>query len=81
MSLFLDQDLVAEARTLAGPGRLSSYVNRALGRQLQHDSLAEFLDEIEEENGPIDTEILESVRQAWPGPGGSDGDGGTAGTS
>jgi hypothetical protein len=55
--------------------------SRAPGRQLQHDRLVEFLEELEKEKGPIETEILESVRQAWPGTAGNDGDGGPTGTS
>lgn len=37
VSLTLDEDLLAEAREMVGPRGLSSYVNRALRRQLQHD--------------------------------------------
>lgn len=47
---------------------LSSYVNRALGRQLQHDRLTRLLQELEDEAGPVDDTILEEVRRAWPAP-------------
>lgn len=66
VSLTLDQDLVSEAREVSGSRGLSSYVNRALGRQLQHDRLAGFLEELEREAGPIDADVLKQVRREWP---------------
>jgi len=68
ISLTLEEDLIAQARTLAGSRGLSSYVNRALGRQLQHDRLAALLEELEREAGPIDAQVLEEVQRAWPAP-------------
>jgi hypothetical protein len=68
VSLTLEEDLVSEAREVAGSRGLSGYVNRALGRQLQHDRLAGLLDELEREAGPIDEEVMNEVRRAWPAP-------------
>jgi hypothetical protein len=68
VSLSLEGELVTQARDRAGSRGLSSYVNRALSRQLQHDRLAGLLDELEREAGPIDAEIMEEVRRAWPAP-------------
>lgn len=65
-ALTLKEELVTEAREIAGSRGLSSYVNRALGRQLQHDRLASLLEELEAEAGPIDAEFLEEVRREWP---------------
>ena len=69
VSLTLEEDLVSEARQVAGSRGLSSYVSRALGRQLQHDRLAGLLDELEREAGPIDDDVMDEVRHAWPAPG------------
>ncbi len=69
VSLTLDEDLVAEAREVVGARGLSGYVNRALRHQLQHDRLAGLLAELEQEKGPIDPEVMEEVRRAWPAPG------------
>ena len=68
VSLTLEEELVSEARQVAGSRGLSNYVNRALGRQLQHDRLAGLLEELEREAGPIDSGILEEVRREWPAP-------------
>jgi hypothetical protein len=35
----------------------------------QHDRLASLLVELEQEKGPIDLQVLEDVRRAWPDPG------------
>ena len=69
VSLTLEEELLAEAREVVGVRRLSSYVNRALRNQLQHDRLANLLTELEQEMGPIEPRVIEEVRQAWPVPG------------
>lgn len=66
VSLSLEEELLAEAREVVGARGLSSYVNRALRQQLQHDRLAGLLAELEQEHGPIEPRMLEEVRQAWP---------------
>jgi hypothetical protein len=69
VSLSLEEELLAEARGIVGARGLSSYVNQALRHQLQHDRLAGLLAELEQETGPIDPEVMEEVRRAWPAPG------------
>lgn len=66
VSLTLEGELLAEAREAVGAGRLSSYINRALRHQLQHDRLAGLLAELEQEKGPVPQEIMEEVRREWP---------------
>lgn len=69
VSLSLEKGLLSEAREVVGTRGLSSYVNRALRNQLQHDRLAGLLAELEREMGPIEPQVMEEVRQSWPGPG------------
>ncbi|HZF09175.1 MAG TPA: hypothetical protein VFE33_10325 [Thermoanaerobaculia bacterium] len=69
VSLTLEEELLAEARAAVGARGLSGYVNRALRQQLQHDRLARLLAELEQEHGPIESQVLEEVRQEWPAPG------------
>ena len=69
VSLTLEEELLAEARDVVGARGLSSYVNRALRHQLQHDRLAGLLAELEQEKGPVEPEMMEEVRRAWPAPG------------
>ena len=65
VSLSIEEDVLAEARSRAGRRELSAYVNEALARQLQHDRLGELLDEMENESGPIPSELLEEARALW----------------
>ncbi len=67
-SLTLDKALLAAARELVGRRGLSRYVNRALRHQLQRDRLAGLLDELEQEAGPIEPQVMEEVRRLWPAP-------------
>jgi Arc/MetJ family transcription regulator len=69
VSLTLEEELLAEAREAVGIRGLSGYVNRALRYQLQRDRLAGLLTELERETGPIEPELMEEVRRAWPAPG------------
>jgi hypothetical protein len=69
VSLSLEEELVIEAREVVGARGLSSYVNRALRHQLQHDRLTGLLAELEQEVGPIPPRTIEEVRQEWPAPG------------
>ena len=69
VSITLEKELLAEARTVAGGRALSRYLNRALRNQLQHDRLAGWLAEIEREQGPIDPRVMAEVRDEWPDPG------------
>lgn len=69
VSLTLEEELLSEAREAVGSRGLSSYVNRALRHQLQHDRLASLLAELEQERGPIAPQVIEEVRRAWPSPG------------
>jgi hypothetical protein len=68
VSLTLEEELVAEAREVGGSRGLSTYVNRALRHQLQHDRLMGLLTDLEQENGPIEPRVIEEVRRAWPAP-------------
>ena len=66
VSLSLDDDLVAAARSRVGGRGLSGYVNEALRRRLQRDRLVELLGQMEAAAGPVDPGILEEVRRTWP---------------
>ncbi len=68
VSLSLDEELVAEAREIVGARGLSGYVNLALSHQLQHDRLSGLLAEFVQEHGPIDSQMMEEVRQEWLEP-------------
>ena len=64
----LEKEFLVEARGVVGARRLSSYVNRALRHQLQHDRLSSLLKELAQEKGPIEPEVMAEIRRAWPAP-------------
>lgn len=66
VSLTLDEDLVEQARALAGARGLSALVNEALRVKLQHERIRRLLDEMDEEHGPVPAETMEEVRREWP---------------
>ena len=68
VSLSLDAEVLAEARSRAGPRELSSYVNEAVRRRLQHDRLGELLEDMEAGSDPIPDDVLADARQVWRGP-------------
>jgi Arc/MetJ family transcription regulator len=70
VSLTLDADILAEARDQVGRRGLSSYVNDALRRKLQHDRIGAFLADAQAEVGPIPPVLLEEVRGEWQGAAG-----------
>ncbi|MEM8993829.1 MAG: CopG family transcriptional regulator [Acidobacteriota bacterium] len=66
VSLTLDETLLASARRRAGGRGLSGYVNEALRLKLQRDRLSGLLQELEEEHGAVDPEVVDEVKKAWP---------------
>jgi Arc/MetJ family transcription regulator len=65
VSLSLDEEVLAEARERAGRRELSSYVNDALRRRLQHDRLGDLLAEMDVESGPVPEDLLDEARRVW----------------
>ncbi len=72
ISLTLDESLLAAAREMVGRRELSRYVNQALRHQLQRDRLTGLLEELKEEAGPIEPQVMEEVRRLWPAPAGNE---------
>jgi len=67
VSISLDEGVLAEARERVGGRGLSSYVNEAVRRQLQHDRVADLLAQLDAESGPVPPELLEEARRTWRG--------------
>lgn len=65
ISLTLPGDLLDEARRYANSGDISAYVADALRRRIEFDRARRLLSELDEECGPIPTDIREKARQAW----------------
>jgi hypothetical protein len=66
ISLSLDTELLASARSIAGRRGLSALVNDALRIKLQHARLQGLLDDLDTEFGTTSEAELEKVRKIWP---------------
>ena len=65
VSLSLPADLVAEARQRA-KGNLSAYVADGLRRRILADRQREYLEEWEDQFGPIPEEAMKEMAALWP---------------
>lgn len=66
VSVTLDADLVAEAKSQVGERGFSRYVNEALALRRQRERLEQLERELADEFGPIPEEVREQVRKEWP---------------
>lgn len=65
LSISVPGDLARDVRKRVGPRGVSSFAARAMRRELERESLSDYLDELERVRGPVSTQILEDVRRAW----------------
>jgi hypothetical protein len=65
VSLSLDRDLVSEARERVGRRELSAYLNDALERRLQAESIEQYLEEAGRRVGPVPPIVTQAVDQAY----------------
>ena len=66
LSVSMPHKLASAARKRAGKRGLSSFVARAVARELEREALGEFLDELDEGLGSIPEAELKRVRREWP---------------
>jgi hypothetical protein len=64
----MPHELAAAARKRAGRRGLSSFVARAVARELEREALGEFVDELDQKLGPVSEAVLKRVRREWPIP-------------
>jgi hypothetical protein len=66
LSISMPHTLASAARKRAGRRGLSSFIARAVARELEREALGEFLDELAEVLGPVPEAELKRVRREWP---------------
>lgn len=66
LSISLDRQLLAEARTYAG-GNLSRWIGEAVEQRVLLERGRELLRELEAERGPSDQALLDDIRARWHG--------------
>lgn len=65
-SVSIDEDLAERVEERVGGRGLSGFVARAVEHELERESLNEYLDELDEEFGTVDPEIVEEYDRQWP---------------
>lgn len=66
LSISMPHKLASAARQRAGKRGLSSFVARAVARELEREALGDFLNELDEMLGPVPDAELKRARRAWP---------------
>jgi hypothetical protein len=66
LSVSMPHKLASAARKRAGRRGLSSFVARAVARELEREALGEFLDELDRTLGPVPEAELKRARREWP---------------
>lgn len=67
LSVSVPGDLARTVRTRVGPRGLSAFVARALRHELEREQLGVYLEELEQELGPVPDDALTRARRAWRG--------------
>jgi hypothetical protein len=66
LSISMPRKLASAARKRAGQRGLSSFVARAVARELEREALGQFLDELDRTLGPIPEAEMKRTRRVWP---------------
>jgi hypothetical protein len=66
LSISMPRKLATAARKRAGQRGLSSFVARAVARELEREALGQFLDELKATLGAIPEAELKRARRVWP---------------
>lgn len=66
LSISMPHKLASAARRRAGRRGLSSFVARAVARELEREALGDFLDELDRTLGPVPESELKRARREWP---------------
>jgi hypothetical protein len=65
ITITLEADLLAELKSRAGPGQVSSFVVDAVRARLRKDPILELLDKLDEMYGPLTDDEISEGRREW----------------
>jgi hypothetical protein len=65
-SVSIDETLAARVEEHVGERGLSAFVARAVDHELERQQLNRYLDELDEEFGPVPEQLIESYDAQWP---------------
>jgi hypothetical protein len=65
-SVSVEQGLARRVESRVGDRGLSGFVARAVEHELERDLLDEYLNELDDEFGPVPAELIDHVDEQWP---------------
>jgi hypothetical protein len=65
-SVSIEEDLATRVEAHVGGRGLSGFVARAVDHELERDALANYLDDLDSEFGPVRPELVEDFDAQWP---------------
>lgn len=65
-SVSIDPDLAQRVEQHVGDRGLSAFVARAVDHELERTALAAYLDELDQDFGPVDERLVEQYDTSWP---------------
>lgn len=65
-SVSIDETLAARVEEHVGQRGLSAFVARAVDHELEREQLNRYLDELDEEFGPVPEQLIEGYDAQWP---------------
>lgn len=65
-SVSVEEELATRVEQRVGDRGLSGFVARAVEHELERDVLADYLDELDEQFGPVPAELVEQYDALWP---------------
>lgn len=65
-SVSVEETLASRVETHVGDQGLSGFVSRAVEHELERDLLDEYLQELDDEHGPLPAGLVEQTDELWP---------------
>lgn len=65
-SVSIDEELASRVEEHVGGRGLSRFVAKAIDHELERESLATYLTELDEEFGPVPAELVDELDALWP---------------
>jgi hypothetical protein len=65
-SVSIDERLAGRVEEHVSGRGLSGFVSRAVDHELERDALADYLDRLDAEFGPVPTELVDDYDSLWP---------------
>jgi metal-responsive CopG/Arc/MetJ family transcriptional regulator len=65
-SVSVDENLASRVESRVGHRGLSGFVSRAVEHELERDLLDDYLQELDDEYGPVPAGLVEQIDDVWP---------------